>query len=124
MTWIFNTALGRFLLTAAIVLLCWWGFSTYYRAEGKRECQAAAARSHIKAESTGRDIAGQAADETAAIEQAAGETAVRTVETIRTVYRDRVVTQPVAAGSCVHPVDPAVQAELQARWVEANGGAR
>lgn len=35
-------------------------------------------------------------------------------EEIRYVYRDRIVTVPVAAGACVHPVDDRVQDAIDA----------
>jgi hypothetical protein len=123
MSWLLNTRLGQGLILAVVVLLCWWGFASHYEQKGRDACKAEGNTQYIKTEAKGRDVAQQSDKEVEAVEQQAGQTKVETVEVIRTVYRDRIVTKPVAPGSCVHPVDPAVQAELLARWKDANGGA-
>lgn len=121
MLWLVDTALGRFVATALIVLLCWWGFSTYYRAEGRAECKAAAQGAYIKQEGKGRDVAKVADNETAIVVQKGEAERTLVVTQIRTVYRDRPTAPPVAPGSCVYPVEPAVQAALQAQLDRANG---
>ena len=121
LTWLAGTRLGRAVSVALIVLLCWWGFSSYYREQGRQDCQNAINTAFIKTEAKGREVAKQAAGDVAKVEQKAEAARVETVEKIRTVYRDRVTTAPVVTGSCVFPVEPGVQAELQLRWKEANG---
>lgn len=119
--WLLNTALGRALCVSAIVLLCWWGFSSYYEAKGREQCKAAATAGYVKQEDKGRDIA-QAADKAIDdVEKRADEQRTVVVTEIKTVYRDRPAGPPVAPGSCVYPVDERVQAALQAQLDHANG---
>jgi len=126
-TWLFGTAIGRTIFTALLVLASWWAFSSYYHAQGVKDgetaCQAAAAKAALAQEAKGRPIA-QAADKAnqAAVTEVPKTEAAATVR-IEKVYVDRIKTVPAVPGSCVHPVDPAVQAELQAALQRANGGA-
>lgn len=120
-TWLFGTAPGRFVLTALIVLLSWWGFSSYYLAKGRAECRAAAAAAFIEQEAKGRDVAKVADNEAAIVVRREDAERTLVVTEIRTVYRERPTQPAVATGSCVYPVEPSVQAALQAQLDRANG---
>lgn len=121
MLWLVNTTIGRALRVAAIVLLCWWGFSRHYFAKGEAACQAAASAAYIKQEGKGRDVAKVADTEAAIVVQREDAQRTLVVTEIKTVYRDRPTQPAVKPGSCVFPVEPKVQAALQAQLDRANG---
>lgn len=119
--WLLNTNLGRAVCLATVILLCWWGFSSYYEAKGREQCKAAATAAYVKQEGKGRDIATKADEAIETVERTADQQRTVVVTEIKTVYRDRPAGPPVAPGSCVYPVDGRVQAALQAQLDRANG---
>ena len=112
------------MLIAGIILACWFGFSRYYTEVGKKQCQDAARTAAEKLEGKTRPIAQQADKANEAAVQDVAKDQADAGKEIHYVYRDRIKTVPVAAGSCVHPMDDRVQAELEAALQRANGGAK
>lgn len=132
LNWLFNTAVGRALALAVVILLCWWGFSAHYKRVGYDECQAEHAEALNKAnvkqaeknaenDRTSAKVGKDAADAGAAATKKADVNTAKTKETIHDVYSKPPVTAPVAYGSCVHPVDKRVQDGIDEAVRRANG---
>jgi hypothetical protein len=86
---------------------------------------AVAAQAQQRRERAQRDAASRIAAEAFKAGQASVQaTAIdtnKTKEVIRYVYRDRIKTAPITAGSCVHALDGSVQDRLDAAVRAANG---
>ena len=129
--WMFGTKLGRAVTLAAVILLCWWAFSSHYEQAGYGRCQRehAAAVARADAEQARQNAAN---DKTSAkVGQAAaikaGEAIVavdtqttKTKENTDRVYSKPPTTAPIALGSCVHPVDDSVQDDIDRAVDRAN----
>ena len=129
--WMFGTKLGRTVTLAAVILLCWWAFSSHYEQEGYNRCQrehaAAVARANIDQarQNTANDKtsagigqkAATAADKTVA---KAEQSNAKTKENIDRVYSKPPTTAPVVLGSCVHPLDDSVQDDIDRAVDRAN----
>ena len=130
-TWLFRTKLGNAVGLAALIGLCWWGFSSHYETKGYEKCQGehalAVANDNIEvvdkqnARDTKTDKISDKAKSDAADAVAKVDEKTETAKgEVHVVYRDRPQTAPVAPGSCVHPVDPRVQQRIQSAVDQAN----
>ncbi len=133
MAFFLDTRIGQSILLVLTVLLCWWGFSSYYVREGKRQCQNEHASAVAKAnvvtiaaqnarDSTSSTVAAEARENAAtAVKQT--ETKTQTLqETITDEYRK----PPVAVSPCtgVAAVPERVQLSIDSAVREANAAAR
>ncbi len=131
-TWLFNTKLGRTVLLAVVISVCWAGFRWYYIAEGKRLCQSAQASAVAKSnvavideqnarDSTSSTVAAESAAKSAAADKAIGDKAAGRQETIKTEYA-KPVAKPVESTGCIGlaPVPDAVQSDFDAAVKEIN----
>lgn len=131
---LFNTRIGQALCLAAVIGLCWWGFSTHYEKQGYQRCQGERVAGQLVAtldaigKQNARDavtskVIQNAKDRNAGkVKQIESDTTEHKTE-VRYVYRERPAT--VAVASCVelHPVDGRVQSRLRAAVAEANAAA-
>ena len=131
--WLFRTKSGNAVGLAALILLLWWIFSSHYEAAGYAACQAENDRAIAQANVTvkeGQDARDKKTDAISDKAREAGSSATAEIDTkttetkevIRYVYKTEIKTVPVAAGSCVHPVDGGVQDRIDAAYRQAYGG--
>jgi len=133
-TWLLTTKVGRAVaattLVAITLVTSWYFFSSHYTKAGYDACQAehalAVAEDNIKVneaqnkrDATTDKISDKADDTAAEVIEKTNTDTNETKTAIRTVYKDRVVTVPTVAGSCVHPVDSKVQSAIQDAWKSA-----
>lgn len=129
--WMFGTKIGRAVTLAAVILLCWWAFSSHYEKVGYDKCQAehalAVANANVKqaAKNAANDAlsagigqkSAKAADKAVA---AVDKQTTKTKENTDRVYSKPPTTAPIALGSCVHPVDDSVQDDIDRAVDRAN----
>lgn len=137
--WLFSTKAGRSVLLAGVVAAtataCWFGFKTHFINEGYSKCKsewnasiAKANEKTVKEQNKRDEVSSDVSQDTRAKNQedtkAVDRQADKTKETVNDVYDKPPRTQPVAYGSCVHPVDQRVQDEFERSYREANAPAR
>ncbi len=135
MMWFLTSKMGRTILISLglVVILggLYWFLDHRAYTRGMADCQAAynaaqveADRDQAKREDAQRHEATQIAkDSDTKAQEATRATDTATAETkevIRYVYRDPPKTQPVVAGTCVHPLDARVQREINKAVDSAN----
>lgn len=133
--WLFGTKLGRSVLLASVIATT--VLVTYQVVEQKgydrckAEWNAAIADANVKTideqnerDEKSSDITQGARASNEENIQAIDEKADKSKETVNDVYDQPPRTQPVAYGSCVHPVDDRVQQEIERGYRQANPSAR
>ena len=129
--WMFGTKLGRAVTLAAVILICWWAFSSHYEQEGYNRCQrehaAAVARANIDQarqntanDKTSAGIGQKAATAADKAVAAVDKQTTKTKENTDRVYSKPPTTAPIALGSCVHPLDDSVQDDIDRAVDRAN----
>ena len=133
--WLFGTKLGRSVLLASVIATT--VLVTYQVVEQKgydrckAEWNAAIADANVKTIDEQNERDAKSSDITQGARasneeniQAIDEKADKSKETVNDVYDQPPRTQPVAYGSCVHPVDDRVQQEIERGYREANAASR
>jgi hypothetical protein len=133
--WFVNTRLGQSVVLAAAIVAAVAITYNVVEQKGYNRCkaewdlaianagnEAANAENERDAESSGitQDARASNEDNIAAVDK----TAEKSTEVVNDVYDAPPRTQPVAYGSCVHPVDPRVQDEIERGFRQANPAAR
>lgn len=130
MNFFLNTRIGQALILAAVIGLCWWGFSSYYTRKGYERCRSEVAQQVAKAnvevvkderarDATGDNIADKAIDRNTAVVKEVETATEDAEERIKVVYKDRWLTP--TPGKCSVPVQPEVQDEINAAVRRSNG---
>lgn len=123
----------QYLIPAAIIaiLSAWWFGDRNGYARAETVCEQTADRA-TAAQALAERVRGRAARDAEQEAQAGVQDDLDRIrdrestdrEEIRYVYRDRIVTVPVAAGACVHPVDDRVQDAIDAAVAAARAADR